>query len=96
MGYVRITIELRSGRKRSGVRSFPEPMNLEDIRMQSWQLSAEVLGRGAVEDVTVCEVPASDPAVVSRILRQKGQYKPVPRSNGQHPYVTQQKRRPPR
>lgn len=96
MGYVRITIDLLGGGKRSGVRAFPEPMNLGEIRMHAWQLAAEVLGRGAIEEVTVKEVPANDPAVVSLILGQKGRNKPVPRSDGQHPYLKQQQRRPPR
>lgn len=96
MGYVRITIELRNGSKRSGVRSFQEPLNLEEIRMHAWQLSSEVLGRQEIEDVTVREVPADDPAVVRLILSQKELGRPVPRSTGQHPYLVQQKRRPQR
>lgn len=96
MGYVRITIELRNGGKRSGVRAFQEPMNLVDIRTHAWQLSAEVLGRDAIEDVVVREVPANDPAVVSLILSQRWRYESVPRSDGKHPYLKQQQRKPPR
>ena len=39
MGYVRITIRLADGSQRSGVRKFPEPMDMEDIRTRSWQLA---------------------------------------------------------
>ncbi len=96
MGYVRITIKLVDGSQRSGVRKFPEPMNLEDIRTHAWQLAGEVLGRGAIEDVIVVEVPANDPAVVAIILRDEYRNKPVPRGDGEHPYLKQQRRKPPR
>ena len=62
MGYVRIIIHLVDGDQRSGVRRFPEPMNLDDIRTHAWQLAGEVLGRGSIEDVIVMEVAADDPA----------------------------------
>jgi hypothetical protein len=93
MGYVRITIQLRNGHKRSGVRAFTEPMNLEDIRKHAFHLSAEALGRGAIDDVEVHEVPATDPAVVAMIskgTRGKSNFT----SDGTHPYVKQQQRRP--
>jgi hypothetical protein len=94
MGYVRITIQLRNGGTRTGVRRFPEPIIMNDIRKHAWQLSAEVLGRGAIADVTVVEVPASDPAVVALILSNHARAKPIPKSSGEHPYVTQQQRKP--
>jgi len=96
MGYVRITIHLANGGHRSGVRKFSEPMILEDIRKHAWQLAAEVLGRGAIEDVTVTEVSADDPAVVAMIINQEYRNKSVPRSDGEHPYLKQQRRKPPR
>jgi hypothetical protein len=96
MGYVRIIIQLVDGSQRSGVRKFPEPMNLEDIRAHAWQLGEEVLGRGAIEYVIVVEVPANDPTVVAMILRDEYRNKPVPRSDGEHPYLKQQRRKPPR
>jgi hypothetical protein len=96
MGYVRITIHLVDGSHRSGVRKFPEPMNLEDIRIHARQLAGEVLGRGTIADVIVMEVPADDPAVVAMILRDEYRNKPVPRSDGEHPYLKQQRRKPPR
>jgi len=71
MGYVRITIILRDGTMKSGVRAFAEPMALEDIRAQAFHLAAEVLGRHGIEQVTVQEVPATDPAVVALILMGK-------------------------
>ena len=71
MPYVRITVLLRDGTKRTGVRHFPSPINLEDIRKHAFQLSADVLGRAMIEDVTVAEVPADDPAVVAIILEQQ-------------------------
>jgi hypothetical protein len=96
MGYVRITIHLLDGSHRSGVRKFPEPMNLTDIRTHAWQLAGEVLGRGAIEDVTVKVVPADDPAVVAIILKDEYKSKAVQRSDGEHPYLKQQHRKPPR
>jgi hypothetical protein len=96
MGYVRITIQLIKGGTRSGVRRFSDPLNLEDIRKHAWQLAAEVLGRGAIANVAVIEVPADDPAVVALILRQESGKKAIPASNGEHPYVRQQLRKPQR
>jgi hypothetical protein len=96
MGYVRIAIHLVDGSQRSGVRKFPEPMNLEDIRAHAWQLAGEVLGRRMIEDIVAMEVPADDPAVVAMILRGEYRNKPVPRSDGEHPYLKQQRRKPPR
>jgi hypothetical protein len=96
MGYVHITIHLRGGGKRCGVRAFAEPMNLEDIRRHAWHLAAEVLGRNAIENVSAREVPADDPAVVALILGEQRKNKSTPRSTGEHPYIKQQQRRPPR
>jgi len=96
MGYVRITILLCNRGKRSGVRGFPDPMNLEEIRAHAWHLAEEVLGRREIENVTVDEVAADDPAVVALILGQQRRNEAVRPSNGEHPYVKQQQRRPPR
>jgi hypothetical protein len=54
------------------------------------------LGRGAIEDVSVVEVPADDPGVVAMILNQRRRNEPVPRSDGEHPYLKHQRRKPPR
>jgi len=94
MGYVRIMILLRDGGKRSGVRRFDEPMVLEDIRAQAFQLAAEVLGQIAIDEVIVHELPPTDPAVVSLILDELKRSKPVPRSDGVHPYLKDQQRKP--
>ena len=96
MGYVRITIHLVAGGKRSGVRRFPEPNNVNDVRIHAWQLAAEALGREAIGDVSVAELPADDPAVVAFILGQQKKDKPAVESDGEHPYVKQQRRNPPR
>jgi hypothetical protein len=96
MGYVRIIIRLVDGTQRSGVRKFPEPMNLEDIRRHAWHLAGEVMGRGSIEDVIVAEVPADDPAVVAMILGDAQRNKLVQRSDGEHPYLKEQRRKPPR
>lgn len=96
MGYVRITIWLIGGGKRSGIRKFPGPMNMDDIRNHSWLLAAEVLGREAIEDVSVEEVAANDPGVVAIILNQQRRNDPVPRSDREHPYLKYQRRKPPR
>jgi hypothetical protein len=96
MGYVRITIGLIGGGKRTGIRKFPEPMNMEDIRNHAWQLASDVLGRGAIEDVKVAEVAADDPGVVALILSQQQKNNAVPRSDGEHPYLKHQRRKPPR
>src|SRR3981081_4489147 len=78
MGYVRITIQLIKGGKRSGVRKFSDPMITEDIRKHAFHLASEVLGRSAIANVTVTEVPADDPAVVALILRKESYKKPTP------------------
>ena len=94
MGYVRITIYLIDGSSRSGVRSFAEPVNIDDICKQARQLAGEVLGRSMIEDVTACEVPATDPAVVALILREEKIKRGIPPSDGTHPFVRQQRRKP--
>lgn len=96
MPYVHITIHLRDGTTRSGVRSIAGPLILEDVRKLAWRLSAETIGHQAIEDVTVKELPPDDPAVVALIVSEQGRAKPIPRSDGTHPYVKQQHRRPPR
>jgi hypothetical protein len=96
MGYVRITVLLRNGGKRSGVRAFAEPMNLEDIRRHALALSGEALGSGAIEGVVVKEVAADDPAVVAFIMRDRRSNNVVPRSDGEHPIAREMQRRPPR
>jgi hypothetical protein len=82
MAYIRITIHLRDGTKRSGVRSFSGPFVPEEIRMHAWRLSAEVLGHQAKEDVTVQELPPDDPAKVTLILKEQTKVKTIPRSGG--------------
>ena len=84
MPYARITILLRDGSRRSGVRKFPSPMNLADIRTHAWRLSAEVLGRGSIEDVTVTELPADDPGVVALLLGQQRRKQPGNPDDGSH------------
>jgi hypothetical protein len=96
MPYVYIAIHLRDGTTRSGVRSISGPLILDDVRKLAWRLSVETLGHQAIEDVTVKELPADDPAVVALILSGNVKAKTVPRSDGEHPYVKQQRRRPPR
>jgi hypothetical protein len=91
MPYARITILLRNGTRRTGVRHFPEPMNLEDIRTQAWQLSAEVLGRGVIENVVVAEVPADDPAVVALILEQQLKQKAATGDSSRADYLRQRR-----
>jgi hypothetical protein len=96
MGYVRIIIHLRDGDTRSGVRHFEEPIRLDEIRAQAFQLSVEALGRGAIEEVMVQDVPANDPAVVAMIVRDQVRKVGVSPSDGTHPYLKQEQRRPPR
>jgi hypothetical protein len=96
MAYVHIEIHLRDGTTRSGVRGISGPLILEEVRKLAWRLSAESLGHHAIEDVTVKELPPDDPAVVALIVSEKGKAKTIARSDGTHPYVKQQKRRPPR
>jgi len=85
MGYVRIIIHLRDGSKRSGVRSFTEPIVLQDIRMHAWHLAGESLGRAAIEDLSVQEVGPDDPAVVALILKEMKRKKGIAPSDGEHP-----------
>ncbi len=93
--YIRITILLSDGGHRSGVRKFPESTNLEEIRSHAWKLAAEALGRNTIADVTVAEVPADDPAVVTLILGEQNRSNHI-RSDGTHPYRIQQGRKPSR
>lgn len=96
MGYVRIKILLVDGRHRSGVRRFGEPIIVEDIRNHARKLAAEVLGRNAIDDVIVMELPADDPAVVALILHEQRRNKFVIQSDGVHPYLKQRGGKPPR
>jgi|HubBroStandDraft_2_1064218.scaffolds.fasta_scaffold1025165_1 hypothetical protein len=96
MGYTRITILLVDGTKLAGVRHFPEPIVVADIRSQAWHLAGEVLGRERIQDVVVTELAADDPAVVALILGQQRKNREVPRSDGEHPYLKQQRRKPSR
>ena len=96
MGYARIIIRLFDGTQRSGVRRFPEPMDLDAIRNQARQLAGEVLGPRAIEEVIVTELPADDPAVVALILSEARRGEVVPRSDGEHPYLRHQGRKPAR
>ena len=91
MGYVRIIIYLEAGGIRSGVRFFSEPVNLDDIRAHALHLASQALGRAAIADITAEEVPADDPAVVAIILRNEAHKKPVPRSDGEHPYLKERR-----
>jgi hypothetical protein len=77
-----LSIQLRNGGQGSGVRQFPEPITLNDLRKRIWQLAAEVLGRGAIEEVIVCEVTSTVPAVAAIILGEKGANKPTEASDG--------------
>lgn len=72
MTYVRIILYLHSGEKKSGIRRFEPKWNLAEIKTQAWQQAIETLGRGAIEDVLVQEVPADDPEVVKFILKDTG------------------------
>jgi hypothetical protein len=92
MGYVRITILLADGSHRSGVRQFPEPVVLEDIRAHARLLSAESLGKDNIVEITVEKVAASDPAVKSLIAGQQRR-NIVFRSDGTHPYLKDKQRK---
>lgn len=92
MAYIHITIHLKNGKKLSGIRAIAEPLNLADVRKHAWQLSAESLGRGQIDNVTVAELPADHPHVVAYILRK--QTKPIPQSDGRHPYLKDKGLRP--
>lgn len=92
--YVRITVYLTNGQQRSGIRHSADSEKLENIRVHATRLSADVLGREAIKDVTVEMLPATDPAVVAILSRYK---KPGPlpeRSTGEHPFTRDQWRKP--
>jgi hypothetical protein len=82
--------------KRSGVRAFAEPLNLDEIRQHAWVLSSEALGRGAIEKVVVEEVAEDDSAVVALILSNHQKHKAAPRSDGEHPIAEEMQRSQPR
>ena len=96
MPYVHITIYLRDGTHRYGIRVIPDPVVLEDLRRQAWRLAGDVLGSENIDDVVVRELSASDPAVVTLIVAEKAKAITIPRSDGTHPYLKQAQRRPPR
>jgi hypothetical protein len=56
--YVRITVFLTNGQHRSGIRHAADSEKLENIRVHAARLSADVLGREAIIDVTVEILPA--------------------------------------
>jgi hypothetical protein len=71
-------------------------MKLEEIRSHARHLAAEALGRDSIVEVTVEAIPADDPAVVAFILSERSRRQGIPSSDGEHPYLKQQLRRPPR
>jgi hypothetical protein len=92
--YVRITVFLNNGQRRSGIRHSADSEKLENIRVHAARLSADALGREAIKDVTVEMLPATDPAVVAILSRYK---KPGPlreRSTGEHLFTRDQWRKP--
>ena len=94
MGYVRITIHLLSGKPRTGIRQISDSEDLESVRAHALRLSADVLGRAAIMDVTVEALAADDPGVVALILGGHGGKALTERSEGEHPFVREQRRRP--
>jgi hypothetical protein len=72
MSYVRITIHLKGGGRRTGVRYFLTDIALKDIQSHAWQLSVEALGRAVIEHLDVEELPPEHPAVVAYICRSQG------------------------
>jgi hypothetical protein len=96
MSYVRISIHLKGGGLRTGVRHFSTDIALKDIKAHAWQLSVEALSRGAIDRVDVEELPPEHPAVVAYICRSQGLSQSPVRSSGEHPFLSEQKRRPPR
>ena len=96
MSYVRIAIHLKGGAQRTGVRHFPTNIKLEDIQAHAWQLSVEALGQGAIENLDVEELPSEHPDVVAYICGNQEADRIRIRSSGEHPFLSEQKRRPPR
>jgi hypothetical protein len=93
MIYVRLTIRLKDGSSRSGVRPFSDGTKLEDIRSHAWQLSAEILGMDAIAEVFVQELRATDPAVAALLMFDEMKKIKAPASDGQHPFAKQQQRK---
>jgi hypothetical protein len=92
--YVRITVHVTNDQQRSGIRHFPDSEQLQAIRTHAFKLSVEVLGRRAIKNVRVEELPADDPGVVAFIISGKrGTSFPEP-STGEHPFTREQRRRP--
>jgi hypothetical protein len=96
MSYIRITIHLKGGARRTGVRHFPTDIALRDIQAHAWQLSVEALGREAIAHLDVEKLPSEHSAVVAYICRSQGLSRNPVRSSGEHPFLSDQKRRPPR
>jgi hypothetical protein len=96
MSNVRIVTLLLDGGRRSGIRQFPEPMELNKIKDQAWRLVGEVLGCGPICGMVAMEVSASDPEVVALILGKRQKRVAVPGSDGTPPFVKQHQWKPPR
>jgi hypothetical protein len=94
MGYFRIRILLSDGSEKTGVRHMADLENIEAIRAHAFKLSVEVLGRGAIKDVTVEPLSAEDPAVVTLILKSLGRTSKREHSLGEHPFTKEQRKRP--
>ena len=85
---------LTNGSRRSGIRRVSDSEKIHDIRVHVTHLAADVLGREAMEDVTVEILSASDPTVVALLSKYK-QPGPLPaRRDSEHPYYNEGRRKP--
>lgn len=66
MPWYRITLLLRNGKRKSGVRQFPGHDHPNQVKAYVWNK----VDRWKVEDVEVVELPACDPEVVNIILKR--------------------------
>jgi hypothetical protein len=71
MPYFRITVIKQNGLKHSGVRHFPESLTYKQVEAQVWQKARDTIGRLAISDIRIENVPADHPEVVAYILQER-------------------------
>ena len=71
MPYYRIIVIKQNGLRNSGIRHFPENLTYKQIEQEIWQKAKETIGRLAIADILITNVPADHPDVVAFLLRQR-------------------------
>ena len=70
MPYYKIILHLTNGKKKSGIRKYPE-QSIERLKTLVWTKVKETIGRHNVEYVDVIPMPADDSEVVLMMQKDK-------------------------